>query len=448
MPGAKRRPEQTISTGRDYDRDIVRLAVPAFGALMAEPVYILVDTAVVGHLGTPQLGGLAVASSALLTGYALFVVLAYGTTATVARLSGAGDDQEAARQGLQGLWLALFVSVPLTAVAALGARPIVEALGAAGDVAVNAEIYLRLSAPGIPALLLVLAGTGYLRGRLDTRTPLAVAVGSNVANLGLEVLFVYGLGLGIGASATATVVAQWGAAVVYLVVIGRQVWADAIGLRPDRRSVLALARSGRDLLVRTAALRAALLVGTVIATRLGPDDIAAHQVALQVFSLLTFALDAIAIAGQALVGTALGAGRRDDAVAVSRRMLRWGLVGGCLLGTAVLAARPWLPQLFSDDPKVTALAGFLLVAVALLQPVSGVVFALDGILIGAGDQRFLAVAMVGAFAAFAVVAGAASAADSGIGWLWAAIGVLMVARLVPLYVRFRRGHWAVAGAWR
>jgi putative MATE family efflux protein len=200
--------------GREFDREILRLAVPALGSLIAEPLYILADTAVVGHLGTPQLGGLAVASSILLTGYAVFIFLAYGTTGAVARLIGAGDEREAAHQGVQGLWLAALLSVPLVIGTAIWAGPLVRLIGAGGDVAVNAEIYLRLSAPGIPALLLALAGTGYIRGLQDTRTPLLVAVGTSVLNLVLEIWLVYGLDLGIGASAVATVIAQWCGAVV------------------------------------------------------------------------------------------------------------------------------------------------------------------------------------------------------------------------------------------
>ena len=191
-----------------YDREILRLAVPAFFTLVAEPLYVLADTAVVGHLGTPQLGGLAIASSILLIGYSLFIFLAYGTTAAVARLIGAGDHARAAQQAVQSLWLALIAGLVSSAVMAALAEPLVRLLGGEGAVAANALIYLRISLLGFPALLVTLAGTGYLRGLQDTRTPLVVTIGSAILNLVLEVVLIFGLGFGIVASAWATVVAQ------------------------------------------------------------------------------------------------------------------------------------------------------------------------------------------------------------------------------------------------
>jgi putative MATE family efflux protein len=435
-----------VKVAREFDREILRLAIPALGSLIAEPLYILADTAVVGHLGTPQLGGLAVASTILLTGYSVFVFLAYGTTGAVARLIGAGDEREAAHQGVQGLWLAALLSVPLAIATAIWAGPLVRLIGADGDVAVNAEIYLRLSAPGIPALLLALAGTGYIRGLQDTRTPLLVAVGTSLLNVALEVLFVYGLDLGIGASAVATVIAQWSGAVVYLAVIGRSVRRRGVALRPDRRSLARLSRAGRDLVIRTAALRGALMIAVVVATEIGDVDLGAFQVAFQIWNLLALVLDAIAIAGQSMVAKSLGAGDAGAARAMARRMIEWSVVSGLVLAGLVVAIRPLAPQVFSDDQAVIALAGFMLWHVAALQPAAAVVFALDGVLIGAGDYRFLAWAMVGAFAAFGAASVAVLALDLGAGWLMGTLWVLMLARLGPLFARFRQDRWLVTGA--
>lgn len=429
----------------EFDRDILRLAVPALGSLIAEPLYILADTAVVGHLGTPQLGGLAVASSVLLTGYAVFIFLAYGTTGAVARLLGAGDEREAAHQGVQGLWLAALLAAPISIATAIWAGPLVRLIGADGDVAVNAEVYLRLSAPGIPALLLALAGTGYLRGLQDTRTPLAVAVGTSVLNLVLEIWLIYGLGLGIGASAVATVVAQWVGAAVYLAVVARAVRRHGVRLGPDRRSLARLARAGRDLVIRTAALRGALMISVVVATEIGEADLGAFQVAFQIWNLLALVLDAIAIAGQSLVAKALGGGDAAGARAMARRMIEWSIVTGIALGTIVVALRTAVPHVFSDDAAVVALAAFMLWHIAALQPAAAIVFALDGILIGAGDFGFLARAMVGAFVAFAAAAVAVLALDLGAGWLMGTLWVLMLSRLVPLTVRFRQDRWLVTG---
>ena len=413
---------------------------------MAEPVYVLTDTAIVGHLGTPQLAGLAVAASVLLTVHALCTFLAYGTTSAVARLLGAGDEEEAAHQAVQGLWLAAIIGVALAGLGWATARPLVDALADDPAVAHEAAIYLRLSLPGLPALLLVLAGTGYLRGLQDTRTPLVVAVGSALLNLVLEVVVVYGLDRGIGASAVATVIAQWCAALVYLRTIGRSARRLAVAVRPHLAEVRRLLVVGGALVVRTGALRATLLVATAVAARISTVDLGAHQVAYEIWTALALSLDAVAIAGQALIGRLLGAGDAEGARGAGRRMLQIGLVTGVGAGALVLAVRPWLPDLFTDDRAVVAACGFVLWHVALLQPLNAVVFVLDGLLIGAGDLRFLARAMVGATAVFAVAATAVWQLELGLGWLWAAIGLFMAVRGVPLLARWRAGTWAVVGA--
>jgi MATE family, multidrug efflux pump len=431
-----------------YDREIARLALPAFGALIAEPVYVLSDTAVVGHLGTPQLGGLAVASSVLLSLYAVFIFLAYGTTAAVSRLLGAGHEREAAHQAVQSMWLALLIGVGVAVMGLALSGPLVDWMGADGAVRVNALVYLRISLVGVPAMLLVLAGTGYLRGLQDTRTPLVVAIGTAVGNLLIEIVLIYGLGQGIGASALATVLAQTTAAAVYVRHVGRAARHQGADLTPHPASLAALARVGRDLLIRTAALRAALVVATAVAARLGTVDVAAHEVAFAIWSFLALGLDAIAIAGQAMVGRALGAGDGAGARSAGRRMIEWGVALGVLVGVLVAALRTVLPHLFTDDADVLALASFLLVWVAALQPLNAVAFVLDGVLIGAGDMRFLAWAMVLAAAVFIPAALAVLGLDAGIGWLWASLGLLMLTRAATLLARFASDRWVVLGARR
>ena len=425
----------------EHDREILRLAFPAFVALIAEPLYVIVDTAVVGHIGTPELGGLAVASSALLTGYAICIFLAYGTTASVARLLGAGDERGAAHQAVQGLWLALLVSAPLVVGGLASATWLVHARGATGAVATNAETYFRISLAGAPALLLSLAGTGYLRGRRDTVTPLTVAVGTNALNLVLEVALIYGLGYGIGASAAATVAAQWVGALVYIARVLAPVRALGVSLRPDGAALRLLGRTSLDLVIRTAALRGAFTAATAVAARLGPVDVAAHEVAFSVWFFLALALDAIAIAGQALIGTELGAGNGERARALSRRMIELGIGTGIVFGLLVVAVRPWLPHVFSNDPAVVALAAFLLWFVAAMQPVNAIAFVLDGVLIGAGDQRYLAWAMLAASGVFAIGAATVLVLGLGIGWLWTALAAFMVARSAGLLIRFRTDSW-------
>jgi putative MATE family efflux protein len=319
-------------------------------------------------------------------------------------------------------------------------------MGADGEVRHHATTYFRCSMAGVPALLLVLAGTGYLRGLQDTRTPLVVAGLSAVVNLLLEVVFVLVLDWGMAGSAWSTVLVQWGAAAVYLAVVVGDVRRTGVPVRPDARRLGVLTRVGVDLLARTAALRVALLAATAVATRIGTDDVAAHQVAFEIWTFLALVLDAVAIAAQALVGRLLGAGDAAGAREASRRMLGWGAGTGAVSLLFVLALRPALPELFTDDAAVAALVSFLLVFVAVLQPVNGLVFALDGVLIGAGDLRYLAWAMAVAAGVFVPLAGAVLALGFGIGWLWAAIAVLQLARLATLHVRWRSDRWMVLGA--
>ena len=429
-----------------YDREIARLAGPAFVTLMAEPMYLLADTAVVGHLGTAQLGGLAVASSILLTALSLSIFLAYGTTAAVARLLGAGDKREAAHQAVQGLWLGAAVGVVFAVIGAVFSRPLVGALGAEGGVATNALVYLRISLFGLPMLLVTLAGTGYLRGLQNTRTPLIVALGTAVLNLVLELVLIHGFGQGIGASAVSTVVAQSVGALVF-------VWAVVSGARMEGASLRLhvatqrhLARVGADLIVRTAALRGSLLALTAVVARMGRVDLAAHQIAFEIWSLLAMALDSLAIAGQAMVGRLLGQSRPNDARVASKRLLTIGVGGSLLTAALVLALSPVLPSLFTPDAEVARLTGFLLWWVAGLQGLAAVAFVLDGVLIGAGDQRFLAWSMALAALGLAVAIAPVLPLGLGIGWVWGAFGVLMVVRAGVLLIRFQGDAWLVSGA--
>lgn len=429
-----------------YDRDILALAVPALGALIAEPLYRLTDTAVVGHLGTDELAGMTIAIAVLATGYAVFIFLAYGTTSAVARLIGAGHHERAAHQAVQSLWLASGLGVALAGLLWATAPWLIDLLGGSGAVATNAEVYLRISVLGLPVTFVILAGTGYLRGLQDTRTPLLVAVGTALLNLVLEVWWIFGLGFGIGASALATVVAEAVAAAVYVTMIRRATRRHGTVWWPDRRVIAGLGRAGLTLFLRTAALRGSFTLATAVAARIGTPQLAAHQIAFELMYLLALALDAIAIAGQAMTGRFLGAGEGDEARAAGTRMIELSVLAGVVAAVFVVAVRPVLPELFTDDPEVIALAAFLFWFVAALQPLNGVVFALDGILIGAGDLGYLAVAMGIAFAVFAPAALAVLALGLGIGWLWAAIGLLMTTRAVTLLARFRTDAWIRLGA--
>ncbi|MFJ5996859.1 MATE family efflux transporter [Streptomyces sp. NPDC092370] len=433
---------------RQHDREIVALAVPAFGALVAEPLFLMADTAIVGHLGTAQLAGLGVASALLMTAVSVFVFLAYATTAAVARRVGAGDLSAAIRQGMDGIWLALLLGAAVVAVALPTAPHLVDLFGASDAAAPYATTYLRISALGIPAMLVVLAATGVLRGLQDTKTPLYVAIAGFIANGALNAGLVYGADLGIAGSAWGTVIAQCGMAAVYLAVVLRGARKHGASLRPDAAGIRASAQAGVPLLVRTLSLRAILMIATAIAARLGDADIAAHQIILSLWSLLAFALDAIAIAGQAIIGRYLGAGDAQGARDACRRMVEWGIAVGVVLGALVVITRPAFLPLFTSDPAVKDIALPALIIVALSQPISGIVFVLDGVLMGAGDGPYLAWAMLLTLAVFTPVALLVPVLGGGLTALWATMTLMMTVRMLTLWLRARSGRWIVTGATR
>ncbi|MFD5700862.1 MATE family efflux transporter [Streptomyces lasiicapitis] len=433
---------------RRHDREIVALAVPAFGALVAEPLFLMADSAIVGHLGTAQLAGLGIASALLTTAVSIFVFLAYATTAAVARRVGAGDLQAAIRQGMDGIWLALLLGAAVIAVALPTAPALVDLFGASDSAAPYAVTYLRISILGIPAMLVVLAATGVLRGLQDTKTPLYVAVGGFVANGALNVLLVYGFGFGIAGSAWGTVLAQCGMAAIYLYVVVRGAKRHGASLRPDAAGIRACAQAGVPLLARTLALRAIALIATAVAARLGDADVAAHQIVLSLWSLLSFALDAIAIAGQAIIARYLGANDPQGARDVCRRMIQWGFVSGAALGLLVVAARPVFVPLFSGDSAVQDAALPALMVVALAQPICGIVYVLDGVLMGAGDGPYLAWAMLATLAVFAPAALLVPSLGGGLTALWVAMTLMMTVRALTLWLRSRSGRWVVTGATR
>jgi MATE family, multidrug efflux pump len=431
-----------------HDAEILRLAVPAFGSLVAEPLFLLADSAIVGRIGTVPLGGLGVASQALITLVSISIFLAYGTTAAVARQLGAGNTDAAIRQGMDGLWLAAAIGAGVLAAGWPLAYPIVHAFGASPAVTHGAVTYLRISLLGAPAMLAVLAGTGVLRGLQDTKTPLLVAVCAATANVVLNAVLVLGADWGLAGSAWGTVIAQNAAAVTYLAVITRGARRAGVALWPDAAGIRAAATAGASLVVRTLALQAVLVVTTAMAAHQGDAAIAAHQIAFRLWSLLALALDAIAIAGQAITGKYLGAGDVAGARAATARMTAWGAMYGVAFGALVLAARPALPALFAAAPPVAHLLLAVLLVVAAQQPVAGVVFVLDGVLIGAGDQDYLALAGLATTAVFGIAAACVHLLHGGLVALWLAYSLWLVARFATLTLRARGPAWLVTGAVR
>lgn len=440
---------------RELDKEIWRLAVPAFLALVAEPLFLLGDAAIVGHLGTPELAGLGIAAVVLQTAIGLCVFLAYGTTAGVARHLGAGDRRGALAQGVDGVWLAVLIGVVTTAAGVALACALVGLFGAGDQVTGHATTYLRIAFLGAVPLLVMLAATGVLRGLQDTRTPLVVAVAGNALNIVLNVLLVYGAGpfdgMGLPGSALGSVLAQVASATALLVVVVRAARREGASLRPDLPGIRAAARAAVALVVRTLTLRAALLV-TTYAVTIGPRDpgdveLATHQLALTLWTFLAFTLDAIAIAAQAITGRYLGAGDVATTRAVTRRMVGWGLAGGVVTGALLAAASPLLGPLFSADPEVHRLLVPVLLVAALGQPVAGVVFVLDGVLIGAGDGTYLAWGGVVTLLVHAPLVLLAAHLVGGLVAVWVVFcAAFMGARFVVLIHRARGDRWLVTGA--
>ncbi|WP_460773160.1 MATE family efflux transporter [Microbacterium sp. GXF7504] len=433
------------------NREILALAVPALGALVAEPLFLIVDAALVGHLGVVPLAALGIASAVLQTIVGLMVFLAYSTTPAVARRFGAGQHGDAVSAGIDGMWLALGLGAVLATVGSLLTPWLVSLFGASPAVAGQAESYLSISMWGLPAMLIVFAATGLLRGMQDTVTPLWIAGAGFAANALLNALFIYGLGWGIAGSAAGTVVAQWGMVAAYVLVIGRLARRHAASLRPRADSVSASARAGWWMFLRTVTLRGALLATVAVATSLGTDELAGWQVAFTIFSTAAFALDALAIAAQALIGRGLGAGDEPFVRRVLGRTMAWGAWFGVLVGLVIGLCSGLIGFVFTSDPAIAALVQPALIVLAVAQPVCGVVFVLDGVLIGAGDGRYLALAGVANLIPFAPVLavllwlGVSGAA--GLAWLAVAFfGVYMLARLVTLGLRVRGSRWLRAGA--
>ncbi len=409
----------------DLERRIVRLAIPALGTLAVEPMYVLVDTAIVGHLGTDQLAGLAIASTVLLTVVSLTAALEYGLTPEVAFAHGRGDELEARRAATNGLQLAAFIGVPMGALLAATSRPLCWAIGGRGEVLEHAALYLRISAVGLPFILIAYVGHGVMRGVNQLRKPLMVVFVANVVNLVLEVLAVYVLDLGIAGSAWSTVIAQLGASIAFLMVMRPHLTS----LRPTMARMRPVLRSGGHFAVRSIAMFAVWNTATFVAARVDTPTLAAHQVLIQLFIFLALVLDALAIPAQSLVAGALGARQPDEATRVGHISARLSLWGAALLAVLLVGLSPVLPHLFSANGDVQSrlVAGLLILAV--MQFPGAIAFAYDGALIGAKDERWLGRRAVLNLAGFLPLAIATALwPQLGLAGLWGAQMTWMVLR--------------------
>ena len=427
------------------DRRILALAWPALGALIVEPLYNLTDTAIVGHLGRAPLGGLALAATVLnLIGWcAAFLDMA--TTSEVAFRRGRGDMAAATTAAVTAYLIAALLGVTLAVLVGFAGPSIAHLLGGHGAVQANAATYLRISAVGMPFLLITLAGTGHLQGHEDTRTPLRIVLVANAVNVVLEVVLVYVAHTGVAGSAWGTVVAQAIAAALFLRAAHRRTEGEV--RRPERHEFGRLLRNGVALVIRTVALGAALTASTAIAAQIGAATLAAHQIALQVWLLLALTLDALAVPAQVYVGAALGGGDVDDAIDVGARCLRLGVVASGAVAVATIVLSPALPYVFSSDGEVRHLAMLGLLICGALQPFAAIAFVLDGLLLGAGDYATLRRSMILALVGFAPLAVATLLDHSlGIVGVWLALTCWLAARCLLLGRRWLSRSWALAPA--
>ena len=442
-PSGGSTPPPTTSAG-----DILRLAVPAFGALVAQPLFTLIDAAIVGTLGTASLAALGAGAQVFTTVTGLAIFLAYGTTAVVARRVGAGQVARGITDGVEGVALGIGLGILAAGITWLLGPTLLDWIGTSEQSTPQALAYLRTIGLAFPFALAAMAGIGVLRGLQDTATTLWVTLVAVATNLVLAAYLVLVAGWGITGSAWATVAAEVVQAGLYLWVLARRARAHRAALRPSRSGVLVAARAAVPLFWRTVALRAVFVLAIAVAARLGDPELAAYYVTFTVWYLLALGMDALAIAGQALLGRHLGAGAVVVARSVTWQMTRWGVWLGLILLVLVLVIRTWLPTLFGQDPAVHAMVASALVVVALQQPLAGVVFVLDGVLLGAGDTAFLAWAQLAALAAFAPAAWWVATTGGSVTGLWLALSVFMVIRALAFGWRVRGDAWLVTGASR
>lgn len=416
------------------DRRLLRLAGPAFLTLSAEPIYVLVDTAIVGHLGTTPLGGLAIAGTILSTLTWLMMFLATGVTTQVGQRRGAGDDQGARRAVSQGFAAALLCGFGMAAIIGLAARPMARLIGGKGGVLDAAVAYLQVSALGLPAIALTLLALGWYRGTENLRIPVQVAIGANVANVALELLFVWVFHWGIRGSAAATVTVQWLAVSVYVLALKGIIRLE----RPRPDAMKALLRIGTALLVRTGLMVSTVTAATWLASRNGDAALGAHQITMQIYLFCALMVDALAISSQSIFASQMAERAAGELWPVTRRLMRLGLIAGLILSMAMAVGSPFLARAFSSDSEVLHNAQRALLWCALLQVSAAIVFVLDGVLMGADLFARLALGAIVAAGAFWIVVLVTHGPFPvpGLGGVWLALNIWMAVRLA--------GNFAIA----
>lgn len=429
------------------NRQILALALPTLATLLAEPLLVLVDSAFVGHLGAAPLAGLSLASTILMTLVGLCIFLSYATTAQTARHFGAGRNAEALSVGMNGLWLGLVLGVVLALVLLLGGPTIISWFSPEQAVAEQAGRYLAASAWGLPGMLAVLAATGTVRGMLDAKTPLVVATTGALANIPLSYLLIYPAGLGITGAGLGTAIAQTGMGLALSSILIAHARRHDVSLSPSFHGILGSAFNGAPLIVRTLCLRASILLAVLAATSLGTEALAAHQIVNSVWNFAAYGLDSLAIAAQALVGQAMGRSGEADVRDVLRRCLVWGLGAGVALGLVLLFVSGLVPQPMTSNGDVRSLATLGLIVCAVGMPLGALAYMLDGVLIGAGDNVYLAATMFITLLAYSPIPLYLLLAFDGpersgflLAWI-GYVGITMGVRVATLYARTRGTAW-------
>jgi putative MATE family efflux protein len=439
-------PEGDLPVAPVTSRRIAALALPALGVLAAEPVYLLFDIAIVGRLGALSLAGLAIGGLVLSLVSSQLTFLSYGTTARSARFFGAGDRPAAVGEGVQATWLALGLGVLIVLVVQAAAVPLLSVISGGGDIAHAALPWLRIAIMAAPAILVSLAGNGWMRGVQDTVRPLRYVVFGFAVSAVLCPLLVYGwLGLPrweLAGSAVANLVGQWLAALLFL----RALLVEKVPLRVHPELLRAQLVMGRDLLLRTMAFQACFVSAGAVAARFGAAAVAAHQVVLQLWSFLALVLDSLAIAAQSLVGAALGAGELGHAKVVAWRVTLFSTVAAAVLSAVFAAGSGVVPGLFTDDRSVLDEIGVPWWFLVAQLPIAGIVFALDGVLLGAGDAKFMRNAtLISALIGFLPLIWLSLIFRWGLLGIWAGLSTFMVLRLVFVGWRAFSGRWLVPG---
>jgi putative MATE family efflux protein len=433
-----------MSTSVDVStKRIMSLAASAFVVLAAEPIFILIDTAVVGHLGKIPLAALGAAGTIITLLVIVGTSLEYGTTGRAARYFGAGRREAAVNEGVQASWLALLIGLVAVAVGEIVAGPLTQLVaGGHDDVAHAAQSWLRIAILGLPGILLVLAGNGWMRGVQDTRTPVRIVIVANVLSAAASPLLVYPAGLGLQGSAIANVLAQWVGAALCVIAIRR----ESVPVAPHWPVMRKQLVVSRDLVVRSLAFQIAYMTAAAAAGRMGAAQLAAHQVGLQLWEFVAFLLDSFAIAAQSLVGAALGSGDVDAAKRTAWKVGRYGITAGICFGIVIAAGWYLLPAAFSSDAGVRHQAHVLWPWLVAMMPIGGVLFALDGVLLGAGDNAYIrTVTVVAALFGYVPLCLAAVHFGWGLGGVWAGLASFVVLRFIGMAWRTRSGRWLVVG---